>query len=303
MRKLVFIFLTLILISCFSSPLDIQLPPYLKVIESTVMPPLIIQTLFGEYCKDIEKIEIVVVEGDKVEALRFWQQTLPSKGWQILLSTLPQEEQVTYAYSRGKDIFLIAQGANPRQLLLVEAKGVRDLGVLFGMIMKSLTNITASLTEEGKKDLQLPLIPPFPQAKLVVEARIPGKVISEKLRKEQAPGVAQMPPGKAPSSAQTTVKSTSVLQSILVNVKEIYFREFQLSSRVRPREVLNYYESRLREGGWQMVIKNIEPQPSFPYVLICALKGDYTIISLIPEYPTRAFHTLDEIILISEKQK
>lgn len=302
MKKLILIVFTLILTYSFSAPLDIQLPPYLKVVETTVLPPLIIQTLFGEYGKEIEKLEIVITEGDKVEALRFWQQTLPQKGWQILLTTTPQEGQMAYAFNRGTDIFLIAPGANPRQLLLVEAKGVRDVGVLLGMIMKGLTNLAASLVEEAEKELKVPLIPPPPQAKLVVEARIPGKAISEKLKKEEASRATQSPSEKAPPTASAPLKSTSLLQAMLSNVKEIYFREFQLPSRIRPPEVLNYYENKLREGGWQMVIKNIEPQPSFPYVLICALKGDYTIISLIPDYPTRAFHTLDEIILVGEKK-
>lgn len=295
MKKLI---LLLLLTSLFSFALDIQLPPYIKVLESTVLPPIIIQTLFGESGKQIEKLEIVIAEGDKLEALRYWQQALPAKGWQILLTSRSPEEQMTYAYSRGRDIFLIAPSTDPRQLLLVEAKGVKDVGVFFGMIMKGLTNIASSLSEEGKKEIQLPLVPPFPQAKLVVEARIPGKAISEKLKKEETMRTAPIPPTPSPTTA---VRQPSLLQSILSNVKEIYFREFQLPSRVRPRDVLNYYEGKLREGGWQLVIKNIEPQPSFPYVLICALKGDYTIISLIPEYPTRAFHTLDEIILLGEK--
>ncbi len=291
-------FLTLLLVSIFSFALDIQLPPYLKVLESTVLPPFIIQTLFGEYSKQIEKLEILVAEGDKMEALRFWQQTLPSKGWQVLLTTPAVEEQMSYVYRRGEDIFLIAPGTNPRQLLIVEAKGVRDVGILLGMIMKGLTDIAASLAEEKGKEIQFPQIPPFPQAKLILEARIPGKIISEKItKKETTKGAPAAMAGGAPASPPT------MLQSIIANVREIHFREFQLPSKVRPQEVINYYEEKMREGGWKMVVKNIEPKPSFPFVLICALKEDYTIISLIPQYPSKAFHTLDEIILLGEKQK
>lgn len=302
MKKLFLVISLLVVVVALA--LDIQIPPYLKEVESTVLPPLIIQTLFGEYGKQIEKLEIAIVEGDKAEALRFWGESLPSKGWRPLLTTPYRDEQATYAYNKGNNIFLIAPCANPRQMLLVEAKGVRDVGIFLGMVMKGLTNLAVSLAEEREKEIQLPKIPSFPQAKLILEARIPGKVISERVKREEAPkGGVVMGGGGVSSPPLQAGKASSILQSILADVEEIHFREFQLPSRVYPREVINYYEGELRKEGWQMVIKNVAPQPSFPYVLICALKGDYVIISLIPEYPTRALHTLDEIILVGKGRK
>lgn len=294
----------LLLVPIFSFAFDVQLPSNLKVLESTVLPSLIIQTIFGEYGAQIEKLEIAVVEGDKAKAIEFWQQTLPSQGWQIPQPTFLQGEQTIYLYSKGKDIFIIAPATNPRQLLLVEAKGVRDIGVLLGMVMKGLTSIAGSPSEKESEEIQRLRISPFPQAKLILEARIPGKAISEKMLKEEPTrGSSSAAEGAGSASLTTTTQSPSLLQSLLSEVEEVHFREFQLPSRVRPREVIDYYEGKLKEEGWQMVVKNIEPQPSFPYVLICGLKGNYTVISLIPEYPTKTFHTLDEIILLGKKQK
>jgi len=297
MRKF---FLFILILTSLSFALEVSLPPYLKVVESTTFPPVIIQALFGDYGKEIDKLEIVIAEGDKAEALQFWQQTLPSKGWHLLFSSPQPQQPFPIAYNKGKDITLIAPGTKPSQLLLVEAKGVKDVGVLLGIIMKGLSALATSLVEEEK--VSFPQIAPFPQAKLMLEARIPAKLISEKIRGE---GVQKEAPLRAGAPAPAGVKSTSpapLLQSLLSNVEEIHFREFQLPSRIAPRDVINYYEGELREEGWQMVVKNIQPQPSFPYVLICASKGDYFIISLIPQFPTSKLHTLDEIILLARKE-
>lgn len=292
MRKLLIL---LLFASIFAFALDIQIPPYLKVLESTALPPILIQALFGEEGKQIENLEVVIVEGDKEEAMQFWQQTLPSKGWKALTAMSSAQKEMIFAFNRGKDILLIAPGTTPRQFLLVEAKGVKDIGILLGIVMKGLSNLATSLTEQKTEQI-FPQIPPPPQAKLVLEARIPGKIISERLKKETG----EKATGSAPPTAKMQ-KPPLLLQSILADVEEIYFREFQLPSRIHPRDVIEYFEGKLKEGGWQLVIKNVEPQPSFPYVLICALKGNYTIISLIPEYPNRLFHTLDEIILVGKK--
>jgi hypothetical protein len=297
MRK--FFLFCLVSIS-FSFALDVPLPPYLKVVESTTLPPLIMQGLLGEYAKNIEKLEFVIVDGDKTEALQFWQQTLPSKGWRLLFSSSQPQQPLPIAYNRGKDILLIAPGTKPSQLLLVEAGGVKDIGVLLGIIMKGLSSIASSLVEEEKGSFLK--IAPFPQAKLVLEACIPAKVISEKLRGETPKYDVPMRAGVASPEVAKTTSSPPFLQSLLSNADEIHFREFQLPSRIDPREVINYYEGKLREEGWQRVIKNIQPQPSFPYVLICASKGDYYIISLIPQFPTNKLHTLDEIILLAKKE-
>jgi hypothetical protein len=296
MRKFL---LFLSLLTSLSFALEISLPPYLKVVESTSLPPMIMQALLGDYAKNIEELEFVITEGDKTEALQFWQQTLPSKGWRLLFSSSQPQQPFPIAYNRGKDIFLVAPGTKPNQLLLVEAKGVKDVGVLLGIIMKGLSSIASSLAEEKAS---YPKIVPFPQAKLVLEARIPAKVISEKLGGELVKYNAPMRVGIAPPEIIKSTSSPPLLQSLISNADEIHFREFQLPSRINPKEVINYYEEKLKGKGWQRVIKNTQPQPSFPYVLICAAKGDYFIISLIPRFPTNKLHTLDEIILLAKKE-
>ncbi|MGB9607435.1 MAG: hypothetical protein ACPL7E_02745 [bacterium] len=277
--------------------LEVSLPPYLKTVESTALPQVLIQALFGDYGKQIDKLEILIVEGDKSEALQFWQQTLPSNGWRLLFSSQQPQQPFPIAYSKGNNIFLIAPGVTTKQLLLVEAEGVKDVGVLLGIIMKGLTTIATSLVQEKEK-VPLPRIPSFPQAKLTLEARIPAKLVSEKLKGAKEGQVEQ-----ARNLASKSARAPSpLLSSLLSSVDEIHFREFQLPSKVSPREVINYYEGKLKSDGWQMMVKNIEPQPSFPYVLICGLKGDYAIISLIPLYPNNRVHTLDEIILLTTKK-
>ncbi|MBC7329693.1 hypothetical protein H5T88_04960 [bacterium] len=298
MRKF---FLLLLVSISFSFALEVPLPPYLKVVESTSFPPVIMQALLGDYAKNIERLEIVIVDGDKTEALQFWQQTLPSKGWRLLFSSSQPQQPFPIAYNRGKDVLLIAPGTKPSQLLLVEAGGVKDVGVLLGIIMKGLSSIATSLVEEEKGSF--PKIAPFPQAKLVLEARIPAKAISEKLKGEGVKYSAPTHVGAASSEIAKSTPSASLLQSLLSNADEIHFREFQLPSKIDPREVINYYEEKLKKEGWQRIIKNTQPQPSFPYVLICAYKGDYCIISLIPQFPANTLHTLDEIILLAKKER
>lgn len=286
-------FLPLLLIAIFSLALDLKIPSEMKILESTKVPPLLIQPLLGEYGKELESLEIVLLEGDRDSALRFWNQTLPKEGWNLVFAPPSPKETFPLVYIKGKSLIAFVETPKPNQLLVVRLEGVSDVGALLAVAMKGLTSLATSFAQQSQEGIIS--VTPFPESKLLVTARIPASAIKERVKKEGGErSLLGSPPG--------VLASPPTLQKLLENVEEIQFKEYQISSKVSPLDILQHYERELTKANWRVILKNANPMPSLPYVLLLALREDYAIISVLPSQPTKTLTTINEIFLLGERK-